>query len=259
MSIGIHVPSFRRAGLATTPAYLPSAVLWVHSDEAEQYAATYPDSAIEVLPDATRGNIAAVRNHILDRRVDRDEVTAMVDDDLDHVAYWEGRERIKVRTEDELLEIVERYSVLAGEWGSPYWGVNVHKGEQNYRQYTPFSTVNYASASFSVFLRGFPFRYDERFSLKEDYDLCLQVLNAARIVLRVNKFHYVKRSRDLPGGCAAYRSMAEERRQFALLQRKWGGRIVQADKSRSGRSGQNNVRAVAFDINPVIRVPIEGV
>lgn len=51
------------------------------------------------------------------------------------------------------------------------------------------------------------------------------------------------------GGCSTSRNMVEEKRQFDALRRKWGSDVVRRDRS-SKRT---------YDMNPILRVPINGV
>ncbi len=51
------------------------------------------------------------------------------------------------------------------------------------------------------------------------------------------------------GGCADYRTIQKEKEQFDLLQKKWGSKIVKRD----------NGSKTNYDINPIIKVPINGV
>jgi hypothetical protein len=105
-------------------------------------------------------------------------------------------------------------------------------------------------------LKGNELRYDERFSLKEYYDMLIQQINRYRRVFRVNKWFYVKKGAQQKGGCAAYRNIEKEIGQIEALQRKWGYDIVKFDK---GSQNHKTTKKKNFDINPVIRIPIGGV
>lgn len=256
MKITIAVPTYKRAAILDTFAYLPSAKFYVHEFEVEEYREKNRGINVEPIPDELRGNIANVRNFILDREVDSNDAFLMLDDDVKHVSYHENMERNKL-TEAGVYEMLERHSILAKEWGFPLWGINVNSDRQCYREYTPFSTLSYVSGSFSVFLKGFELRYDGRFPLKEDYDMTLQVANKYRGLLRVNKYYYMKLGAEQEGGCATYRNHEREAAQLKALQRKWGRRIVQADiNTRNHMMTKGRMKP---DFNPVIRVPIAGV
>lgn len=255
MKISVNVPTYKRAGMIETFALMPSATFWVHKFETKEYQKAHKGIRIAVLPDETRGNIARVRNFIL-KKTAGDDACLMMDDDVLHVARWEKRERIRLNGEKAILSMVERYSRIAQEWGVKLWGINVNNDKQVYREYSPFSTLSYISASFSVFLKGNDIFYDERFSLKEDYDMTIQQLNVYRRVLRVNKFYYMKKGAEQIGGCAAYRNVAKEVAQIEALQKKWGRGIVKFDGNKRNHLTTKNR---SFDINPVITVPISGI
>lgn len=257
MKISVNVPSYKRASMVDTYHLLPSAKYWVHAFEAEEYKTANFGMNVAVLPDEIKGNIARVRNFILRSELEAGaDVVVMIDDDVDHFAYWEENKRVKIFEEAEILNFIERYSVLAAEWGVKLWGINVNNDKQVYREYTPFSTLCYISGSFSCFLKGNDLFYDERFSLKEDYDMTIQQLNKYRQVLRVNKFYYLKKGAQQVGGCAVYRNVEKELLQIEALKKKWGARIVSNDNGQRNHKTEKNR---AFDINPVVRVPIKGV
>lgn len=84
--------------------------------------------------------------------------------------------------------------------------------------------------------------------------MTIQQCNLYRGLLRVNKFSYNKRSVTNTGGCSQYRTLEKEKEQLALLQHKWGNKIVKYDNNdRNHRSTKKK----AFDINPVISIPIK--
>lgn len=68
-------------------------------------------------------------------------------------------------------------------------------------------------------------------------------------VLRFNAYYYICKQAEQIGGCATYRNVGAEKRQFELLQRKWGSDIIKMD--RSSKRG--------FDFNPIMKSPIKGV
>lgn len=241
----IYAPSYKRADGLLTHKTLPGTVYCVHQFEVEAYRAVGVD--VMPLPDDIRGNIARVRNYVKAEAEKDPGPFVMLDDDIKAFTYWNGNKRHHLVGE-QALEHIEGMADLAMSWGVSLWGVNPAIDKGSYREHTPFSTICYCSASFHGF-NNCRFQYDERIPLKEDYDICLQVLNAERVVLRFNAYGLDKDDHQNRGGCADYRTMQVEREQMELLQRKWGKRIVKEDAS----SKQS------FDINPVVKVPINGV
>lgn len=254
-SIRVYVPSYGRSGhgVATLKNVYSDACLVVAESEAESYAAANGDARIWAIPDSVQGNIARVRNYILDNS--GAEVVCMLDDDLAGFGRFVGdgetgfgyaRERLRGA---EFERFVERNTGLCEDLGLHLWGVNIQAANRLYHQAEPFSLTKQVLGPFCVHVRS-SVRYDEDLPLKEDYDLFLRHMQLYRGVLRVNSAWYENGgSSGKRGGCAAQRSIAEERREFEGLARKWGSSVVRADR--------NSKRG--FDFNPIIKVPIEGV
>lgn len=221
----------------------------------DEYKTENPEANIIAVEDKFQGNVSKIRNRILD--LEAGNVVCIVDDDLKYIGYWENRELHKLESEAEVMGFLYKYTVLALDLGVKLWGIAVNKDKQVYQEQRPFSTVSYIGSPFMVHIDP-ELRFDENLSLKEDYDFTLQNLNKYRKVLRVNKFHYLVRQAEQAGGVADYRSLDEEKRQLALLQKKWGSKIVREDKLGSGKGRKSNKNR-AFDFNPKLSVPIRGI
>jgi len=255
MDIRLVCPSYKRPNKVDTKKLYPFIRVYVDPAELEAYQKGNPELTIIPCAPGVQGNIARVRNHMLEREFsDGADVVAMIDDDNSGIYYWENK--IKTPVQD-LLAFIEKYSIVASEWGAKFWGVNVNFDKQSYREYTPFSTLSFVGAPFHVFLKGNRCFYDERLPLKEDYDMTLQQINTERIALRVNKAFYVTKQSENVGGCATMRNHQREMEQLALLQKKWGKDIVKVDKN--DRSHKSSKKKTRVDYNPVILVPIKGV
>ena len=246
----ILAPSYKRAGGLLTHHILPSTIYCVHSFEAEEYRAR----GVEVLemPDEIRGNIARVRNWLVDWAVGQGETEILLlDDDIARFGCFYRTTGADALMGDAAEDKVEHCFRVAEEWGVALWGVNCVSDKGGYREYTPFSNKSYCTASFhGLRLNSLgAIRYDERLPLKEDYDICLQVLNRDRKLLRFNFLHLLKDDHGNQGGCAMYRNLDKERQQMDLLISKWGDSIVRVDKTSKE----------LLDINPVMRAPIGGV
>jgi len=255
MKISVNIQSYKRAGKVDTLGVCKDARIWVHEFEAEEYKKKHPTNEIVSIPDEYRNNLPKVKNFILSK--EDAEVVVIMDDDISKIGYFE-KEKICELDQEDFLQFIEKYSFLCQEWGFKLWGINVNPDKQCYREYTPFSTVSYVSSSFTCYLKGGEFKYDERFVLKEDYDMTIQQCNKYRGVLRINKFFYVKKSAENIGGCAVYRNVDKEIAQIKLLQKKWGNKIVKMD-SLNGSKSHSTTKRRKFDINPILNIPIKGV
>ena len=248
MRLEILSPSYLRPDSCTTQDYLPRCTYVVARSEKRAYVRA--GRRVIAVPNAIQGNVSRVRNYILDNF----NPVLILDDDIRRFGRWNNQENQKLTT-DEAMEFIEQAFNLARELKAKMWGMNLLPDKGAYREYTPFAFRSVILGPVQGFT-GLDLRYDEALPLKEDYDLSLQVLNKYRRTLRFNMMHYVCDQHSNVGGCATYRTMERERKQFSLLQKKWGSDIVQIDT----QAGQvNQKKRTNWDINPVVRVPIHGV
>lgn len=256
MNVPIISPSYMRAGATLTQGAFHDVIFAVHEFEADAYRDA-GDGDVWVLPDELRGNLSKVRNYIQDHANDEFDCEEFIVccDDISHIGWFEGNQPHKM-TKDQVDEFIEMGFILARDIDVKMWGMNCKGCDKgSYREYTPFSCKSYISATFGGF-RRLDLRYDERLPLKEDYDMCLQILNKYRRLLRINYAFYVSKLHTNKGGCASIRTMERERQQLDLLQAKWGKKIVQTD---SGASSVQRQKKAAFDFNPILKCPIGGV
>jgi hypothetical protein len=181
-----------------------------------------------------------------------------MDDDVFDFMRWEGEVKIPLVGRESWDEFLSRGTLMAMEIGAFMWGVNLSNDKQIYRQYTPFSLSSPVLGPFSVQIPGSEPRYDLGLPLKQDYDLFIQHMNRYRKVLRWNRYFYMARIAEQPGGTSVHRSMAKEVADFEALRRKWGSKIVRRDTGTGGHK-KETTRKRAFDFNPIIRIPIKGV
>lgn len=256
-NISVCVPSYKRPDAVGTLDYLPFAKVYVDESEYKNYKANYKNSEIVSCPTGIQGNLCRIRNYILDTEFKNGaDVVLLLDDDLKGVYRFENNQANMIQT-DDFLGFVDKYSLLCSEFGFYFWGLNVNPDKQNYREYTPFSTVSYIGGPFQCHLKGSEIRYDEKLFLKEDYDMTLQHCDRYRGALRLNAFHYQAKQSVNVGGQANFRNRDIEEEQNLLLQMKWGGDIVKRDLS--DRSHNSKKKKKHVDYNPVINIPIKGV
>lgn len=258
MKITVCSPSYKRPKVKTLE-YLPFCRVYVAPEEAEDYQKHNPGADITVCRSGIQGNVARVRNYILDVEfANGADAVAIIDDDMTCMGYHENCNARHKLPASDFMGFLEKYTLMAQDMGVKLWGVNVNFDPQCYRMCSPFSTLSFIGGPFGCFLRGNVCRYDEALPLKEDYDMTIQQINRYRGVLRINKYWYnVKQSRQA-GGCAAIRNFNKELEQLQLLQKKWGSRIVRFDHLDRNHKRKKK-RTATFDYNPVIRVPIKGI
>jgi hypothetical protein len=246
MKIRIVAPSYKRPEKSITQINYPSVKLVVRESEAEEYKKNGND--IIVCPDSAQGNISRVRNWILDNLLDDVDCLIILDDDCKEISRWQDQTNTKLE-EEELIRFCQQTSLVCKELGFKLWGLNTVTDKGAYREYTPFSFIQFIGCPFHAHIKGTELRYDEDLPLKEDYDFTLQNIKKYKGCLRVNYANYNVKQSEQEGGCANIRSLKKEKQQFFALQKKWGKDIIKRDKQ-SKRS---------FDYNPIMKVPIKGV
>lgn len=257
MEIRICCPSYKRPNVKSFNFFGDLLKVFVCESEYEDYIKANPQykDCIIAVPLGVQGNVARIRNYIIDYNKEAD-VCCIVDDDMNCIGYHQGLKNHKLER-DEILPFIEKYTQMCKEMGFMMWGVNLNADPQCYREYTPFSTTSVVLGPFSCFLKGNECRYDENLPLKEDYDISLMNLNKYRGILRVNKYYYLCEQSTNVGGCATYRNIEKEKSQLLELQKKWGSGIVKVDES--DRSHSSSKKKTKIDYNPVVKCPIKGV
>lgn len=246
MKIGYFAPSYKRPEKSKTQILFPFVKIVVKESEADEYIKNGND--IITCPDSAQGNLCRVRNWILDTQMQNFDAIILLDDDYNNVIRWEKQKQI-VLNSDMFEETCEEIAILCKDFGYHFFGLNCVTDKGAYREHTPFSTNAYIGGPFQGFLNSCKLRYSEDLNLKEDYDMTLQNLHKYNGCLRVNFLSYDVKQAKQAGGCATQRNSVEEQRQFDLLQKKWGTKIIQKDSSSKRK----------FDFNPILKSPIKGV
>lgn len=258
MNISICCPSYKRPNVKTL-SYIPDCKIYIDKEDEQSYSELNPNANIIICDDGIQGNVARVRNYILDKEFQNGaDVVCIVDDDLQGIYRFDVDEKTNfgyVRNQiEDIYNFVFKYSIICEDFGFKLWGVNCNSDALSYRHYSPFSMSSIILGPFCCHLKN-EIRYDERLPLKEDYDIAVQHLNKYRGILRLNFAHYICEQSTNIGGCASMRNMIREKEQFDLLQKKWGNDIVREDKSNKGGTKKQK----RFDYNPIIKVPIKGI
>ena len=246
MKIGYFAPSYKRPEKSITQKNYPFVKLVVCESQSKEYL--YNGNDIVICPDSAQGNISRIRNWIKDNLMNNYDSIIMIDDDNNGIGIWQ-KQKYKVLNSEELQEFCENIAIMCNDFGYKSFGLNcvIYKGA--YREHSPFSTNKFIGAPFHGIIKGNECIYDESIPLKEDYDWTLQNLKKYKGVLRINFASYNVKQAEQKGGCANMRNVKEEERQFNLLQKKWGSKIIQNDKMSKKK----------FDFNPIIKSPIKGI
>ena len=140
MKIRIVAPSYKRPEKSITQINYPSVKLVVRESEAEEYKKNGND--IIVCPDSAQGNISRVRNWILDNLLDDVDCLIILDDDCKEISRWQDQTNTKLE-EVELIRFCQQTSLVCKELGFKLWGLNTVTDKGAYREYTPFSFIQF--------------------------------------------------------------------------------------------------------------------
>jgi len=221
----VCIPSYKREKIAKTQRLFSpdKVIIAVGMDEVEKYKKELGEEYEYLgIPKERNGNIAKARNFILENA--GTDYILMMDDDVDSLGYFENGEKKKF-TKDEIDEFIVNGFNMAIGLNVKLWGINMTADRMAYREYSPISFQTPILGTFSGIIKT-NLRYDEELYLKEDYDFFLQHLQRDHKILRFNKYHYNTIHLTIPGGCANYRTMQEEKRQAEILKKRWGDKVV---------------------------------
>lgn len=243
----ICIISYGRAREVITADWLKSAEIVVPKSQEKEYK-EFNHNPITAIPDDWDGNCAKKKNAVL--KLYPGENITILDDDIKYVGYYQ-EVKMHIAPEDYFIEFLEDMFSLAKEMKTIQWGVNVQSDKKFYREYSPFSLSSVVLGPWTNIINTDPLiKFDESIWLKEDYDLCLQVMNKYRKVLRNNKWFYVSKHITNTGGLSGKRNQEEETRQTLEFQKKWGSRIVKVKRRTQGGNRT---------INPIVESPIRGI
>ena len=240
----IITPSYKRAGdMKTVNIFGDDLIIAVHEFEIGEYQKEYPRNEFLQIPDSERGNMAKVRNFILNSYVNEEII--MIDDDVSKIGFHEKGIMTEAEKEHIMMFFEDGFQI-SKDIGTIMFGVNLQADPKFYREYSPFSFLSPVLGTFTCINNiDVNIRYDERLGLNEDYDLFIQVMNKYRKVYRNNKWFYIADHLKDEGGCCSYRIMDEERKQAAIMEKKWGKNICRYK--------------IEEDTNPRINIPISGI
>lgn len=230
----IAIPSKGRAGRVKSQSVIPSAKVFVPRTEADAYLKCGVQNVVMV-PDYIRG-ITATRNWILDSLKDRRVV--FIDDDVKACGWFElSDERAKARhlTEAEWLCEFRKLFDVTEQLGYRVWGLSTDGALRSCYPYKPFLFHSYVTAScMGVVNTGI--RFDHRFLVKEDYELCLRCIREDGGVLAARYLFWSNDHWTADGGCKSYRTQAMECDATERLMEMYPGFIRRVTRGGSGYS-----------------------
>ena len=220
----IAVPSKGRAGLTTTNKILPNCVFYVPESEVHQYNGIVKN--IVGVPKEVRG-ITPTRNWIL-KNTDEKWVV-FLDDDVKDCGYLKLLERktIRIKIKDEKFwndEFVKLFD-LTEQLSYKIWGVKTESAPRSMYPYKPFLLKSYVTASCMGIINDGEYYFDERYKVKEDYEICLRHIRDKGGILAARYLHWENDHWEQDGGCKDYRTVEIEKNCIKMLIKDFPGMV----------------------------------
>lgn len=261
MNILYVVPSYNRCDGVTTLNYLSKAKMYVSPEDYPKYVKCNPDwkDRIVEVPEGVQGKGKAhVMNWLLDNLwEDNVDGIMIIDDDVSTLmAHSINGTKEDYEIDEELFyELCEDYTLLAREWGCGMWSFGLNSDRFSYISYSPFKTHSYLDGGLQGFCKKDDVRYDEKLTVKEDVDMFLQQIQKYHKALRVDKYYWKKKSFEGVGGSQAFRSEESEKKQFQLMQKKWGSDIIRPNRPKAKKKSSIRSYGGAIKLN----IPLDGI
>ena len=206
-----------------------SGVLFVPENEAQSYAAVSKCKVVAV-PNTIRG-ITPTRNWVLDHAEREGEtLVVFIDDDVKDAGWLEFKEdHVKRRklNDGELLSEFRKLFDMTEGMGYRVWGAKTENSPRSTYPFKPFLFRTYITAScMGMFSNGEKrMRFDERFTVKEDYEICLRCIKEDGGLIGARYFHWHNEHWTTEGGCKDYRTREVEMKCIGLLRKLYPGMV----------------------------------
>jgi hypothetical protein len=161
------------------------------------------------------GGLAESRNRALDDAWAAGLACVQVSDDLQRLAWYDGKHRSPLRFAGALAAL----AAALNSTGARLAGAAPTANAYFWRE--PVSTGLFIVGDL-VMVRPCGLHYDPLLLVKEDYDYTLQHLRRYGVAARVNGLLAQFRHRTNAGGAVAYRQPAAEQETIGYLRGKWG-------------------------------------
>lgn len=226
----VAVPSKSRAGKTTTDRVLPNATFFVPKSESHQYKEAGIKNIVEV-PSKIQG-ITKTRNWIL-KNVE-DPRVVFIDDDVRYCGYTklhdDHSQKIEIKEEEFWLEQFESLFDVCEQVNFKIWGVKSESATRSVYPYKPFNFKTYVTASCMGIINDGEYLFDERFEVKEDYEICLRHILDKGGILGCRFIHWDNSHWYDEGGCNDYRTIHMEREAIKLLVEKYPSMVRSAKR-----------------------------
>ena len=226
----VAIPSKGRAGQTTTNKILPNiGTFFIPESEYHQYKGIIKN--LKCVPKEVQG-ITATRNWIL--KNSDDQWVVFLDDDAKNVGWTKLEERKAIKIEEKsegfwFEEFLKCFD-LTEQMNFKMWGVKTEAAPRSVYPYKPILTKTYLTASCMGMINDGEYYFNEKYKVKEDYEICLRHIRDKGGILGIRYLHWENEHWITPGGCKDYRTMDIEREAIKMLIKEYPGMIRSAKR-----------------------------
>ncbi len=237
MDYKICIPSKGRGGKVLSTKIFPNAYIYVPESEIHQYS-MYKN--VIAVPSDVKG-ITATRNYILKNN---DCNILFIDDDLKYGGWIRKEsEKYKVVYFKESLDFKIEFDKL---WELTYqlnykiWGLFTVRNNLTQYSFQPIILHGVCLGSCMGVVNDGTYYFDERYEVKEDYELSIRHLKREGGILRANYIFMQHDHQKMDGGCKDTNRIEKEKKALKLLLKEHPGWIKEAKHRGSDFSIQLN-------------------
>tara|TARA_R100000664_G_scaffold675_1_gene2009 strand:- start:345 stop:1061 length:717 start_codon:yes stop_codon:yes gene_type:complete len=225
----IAIPSKNRAGRTTSQNVLPNATFFVPNSEVHQYKAFVKN--IIGIPNNIQG-ITPTRNWILKNT--KEKYVVFIDDDVKTCGYNKLLERntkkIEIKNEEFWNEEFKKFFMMCEELEYKMWGVRTESSPRGTYPYKPILFRTYLTASCMGMINDGEYYFNEKYKVKEDYEICLRHIRDKGGILGIRYLHWENEHWTTEGGCKDYRTIEIERDCIKRLIKEYPNMVLSAKR-----------------------------
>ena len=220
MGIPIIIPSAHRAASVLTR--IEGAILFVPETERTAYKAHHPHA--EIIGHPPMGNLAQKRQAIYDQFGDHFQV----DDDIKEVVRFHDPEADPRLTPAEAAQLIQVTYETAQAAGAYLFGFSRSPNPKHYNAHKPIMLVGYINACAFGLRQSKHLFFTPHTTAAESHWITLLNAYHHRYAWIDTRFHFAQAPNSTftrPGGQAAKRTLASERRDTLFLRRMFGNAV----------------------------------
>jgi len=227
----VVIPSKNRAGKITSHKVIKSAKIYVSSSEFHIYNNIY-DNVISI-PKEIEG-ITSTRNWILKNT--NEKYVIFIDDDVKSQGYIklynEKTKKISM-LENEWINEWQKLFDITEQMNYKIFGVSTDGQPCSVYPYKPFLFRSYVTASCMGIINDGTYYFDEKYIVKEDYELCLRHIKERDGILCARYLFWQNSHWNDNGGCKDYRTQNIELNAIKMLLKDYKGYIRRIERKGS--------------------------